>query len=112
MKLRNSELIQVLTNWQRLNRSQREIILLLLADGSITGNYTDLTAKLDRPKSHISNIRRAALDLQQRGIVYIYRKKSRVCRFTLYADWYEKMEYNNLVPELIVRLSEVTNERR
>lgn len=105
--LKNNEVIQMLVNWQRLNVIQREIILLLLNDGSISGNYTDLTAKLDRTKVHISNVRRAAIDLQKRGLIYIYKKATRVCRFTLFADWQEKMIYNNLIPEKVVRLCDV-----
>lgn len=105
--MKNNEVIQMLVNWQRLNVIQREIILLLLNDGSISGNYTDLTAKLDRTKVHISNVRRAAIDLQKRGLIYIYKKATRVCRFTLFADWQGKMIYNNLVPEKVVRLCDV-----
>ena len=109
MLLHNDTFTNLCDNWLKLNVIEREIVLLLVDNSIFTGGYTDLTARLDRKKDHISNVRRAAMSLQKRGLVYIYMKHAHVMdHITLAADWQEKLAYNSYFQ---VQLRDIKNRK-
>lgn len=107
MLLQNDTFTNLCDNWLKLNVIEREIVLLLVDSTIFKGNYTDLTARLDRKKKHTSAVRRAAICLQKRGLIYIYKKKVHtIDHFTLAADWQEKLAYNNYFQTNIYQIKE------
>ena len=66
-----NELPTMLFNYGRLSSLERQIIEHLY-NNSCNGGYTTLTTRgLGRPKSHVSNVRKAVLHLRDLGIVAV-----------------------------------------
>ena len=110
------ENVRMLVNWQKLTNVQREIILHLLHKGLhvpphkpiVNGNYTDLTKELNRPKTHVPNVRKAAIDLENRGLILIIGEKP--TEFYLRHDWQKKLTDMSLFPEDNISLANVKRE--
>lgn len=82
-------------------KNQAEVLIYLYQNGKIfKGGYTSLTKALNRPTGnlhgHVSNVRKAVLGLESKGIVKIYKpqtegKTSTKITIELLDNWADKI---------------------
>ena len=82
-----NELSTMLFNYGKLSSLERQIIEHL-HEKCCDGGYTTLTRDLGRPKSHVSNVRKAVLHLRDLGIVAVSDYG-----IELRGDWYNSLYY-------------------
>ena len=74
MKYTYWQTFELMKKYAELNPLQREIISFLFEYVVFNGGYTTLTESLGRSKSDVSNIRKALLSLENKGLIFIKRK--------------------------------------
>ena len=86
-----NELPTMIFNYGRLSMLEHEIIEHLYHK-SCKGGYTTLTQELSRPKSHVSNVRKATRHLRDMGIVTLH-VDGKYSYIELRGDWINSLYF-------------------
>lgn len=79
--------------FSKLSSIQKHVIDCLYHSGAFYGGYTDFTVSLYRHKKQVSNVRKALILLEEKGIVEIKRGSGgKAYCFNLLPNWMEKLQ--------------------
>lgn len=91
MKNQDDRFVRVAFNYGRLTTLEREIIEHLYHK-PCKGGYTVFTQELARPKSHVSNVRKATRHLRDMGVLRIHTG-GKYSYIELREDWYVSLYF-------------------